>query len=81
MKQQTCSAELPQDRKHELLKLMEDDEAEDVRKLLTYPEDTAGGIMNTEYFIVPPYFTAAQVIGKIARDCPRSRDDLLHLCC
>ena len=55
-------AELPQHRKHELLKLMEDDEAEDVRKLLTYPEDTAGGIMNTEYFTVPSNFSAAQVM-------------------
>jgi magnesium transporter len=65
-------AELPQDRKHELLKLMEDDEAEDVRKLLTYPEDTAGGIMNTEYFIVPSYFTAAQVLERLRETAPEA---------
>ncbi len=65
-------AELPQDRKHELFELMEDDEAEDVRKLLTYPEDTAGGIMNTEYFIVPVYFTAAQVLEKLRETAPEA---------
>jgi CBS domain-containing protein/sporulation protein YlmC with PRC-barrel domain len=65
-------AELPQDRKHELLELMEHDEAEDVRKLLTYPEDTAGGIMNTEYFIVPAYFTAAQVMERLRETAPEA---------
>jgi Mg2+ transporter MgtE len=65
-------AELPQDRKHELLELMEDDEAEDVRKLLTYPEDTAGGIMNTEYFIVPSNLTAAQVMQRLRETAPEA---------
>jgi magnesium transporter len=65
-------AELPQDRKHELLKLMEDDEAEDVRKLLTFPEDTAGGIMNTEYFIVPSYFNASQVLERLRETAPEA---------
>jgi magnesium transporter len=65
-------AELPKDRKQGLLELMEDDEAEDVRKLLTYPEDTAGGIMNTEYFIVPSYFTASQVIERLRETAPEA---------
>jgi Mg2+ transporter MgtE len=65
-------AELPHDRKHELLELMEDDEAEDVRKLLTYPEDTAGGIMNTEYFIVPAYFNAEQVMERLRETAPEA---------
>ncbi len=65
-------AELPQDRKHELLELMEDDEAEDVRKLLTYPENTAGGIMNTEYFIVPATFNASQVMERLRETAPEA---------
>jgi len=65
-------AELSQDRKHELLKLMEVDDAEDVRKLLTYPEDTAGGIMNTEYFIVPSHFNAAQVLERLRETAPEA---------
>jgi len=55
-------AELPQDRSQELLNLMEDEEAEDVRKLLTYPDNSAGGIMTTEFFAVGPNLTAEQVI-------------------
>lgn len=65
-------AELPKDRKHDLLELMEDDEAEDVRKLLTFPEDTAGGIMNTEYFIVPSYFKASQVMERLRETAPEA---------
>src|SRR5512137_740889 len=65
-------AELPQERKQDLLELMQDDEAEDVRKLLTYPEDTAGGIMNTEFFIVPLTFTAAQVMDKLRNEAPEA---------
>ena len=56
-------AELPQERSQELLKLMEREEAEDVRRLLTYPEDTAGGIMNTEFIAIPPHLTAEQAIS------------------
>jgi CBS domain-containing protein/sporulation protein YlmC with PRC-barrel domain len=55
-------AEMPEGRSQELLELMEDDEAEDVRKLLTYPEDTAGGIMTTEFVALRPGLTAAQAL-------------------
>jgi magnesium transporter len=58
-------AELPKGRSQELLNLMEDEEAEDVRKLLTYPVDTAGGIMNTEFIAIHPNLTAEQVIPVI----------------
>ena len=55
-------AELPEDRSRDLLELMEDDEAEDVRQLLAYPDDSAGGIMTTEFFAVQPNLTAEQAI-------------------
>jgi magnesium transporter len=55
-------AELPEDRSQDLLELMEYEDAQDVRKLLAYPEDSAGGIMTTEYIAVPPHFTAEQAI-------------------
>ncbi|NLF49879.1 MAG: magnesium transporter [Leptolinea sp.] len=58
-------AELPQDRSQELLNLMEKDEAADVRKLLTFPEDSAGGIMNTEFVSVPAGLTAGQAIARL----------------
>jgi magnesium transporter len=55
-------AELPEERSRELLALMEKEESEDVRKLLSYPEDSAGGIMTTEYACVPPDVTAEEAI-------------------
>jgi magnesium transporter len=60
-------AEFTQDRKKELLNLMEREEAEDVRKLLAYPVDSAGGLMNTEYFSVPPTLTAGETIATLRR--------------
>ena len=56
-------AELPEERSQELLRLMEDEEAEDILKLLAYPEDSAGGIMNTEFIAVPATLTAEQVMA------------------
>jgi CBS domain-containing protein len=58
-------AEFSQDRSKELLNLMERDEAEDVRKLLTYPIDTAGGLMNTEFVAVQPGLTAEETIAAL----------------
>jgi len=58
-------AELPEERSQELLKLMDQEEAEDVIKLLGYPEDSAGGIMNSDYFAVPVGLTAEQVVGML----------------
>lgn len=54
--------ELPEDRSQELLELMEDEEAQDVRKLLSYADDTAGGIMTTEYITIPPNITAEKAM-------------------
>jgi magnesium transporter len=65
-------AELPQERKQELLGLMEHDEAADVIKLLKYPEDTAGGIMNTEYFVVLPNLNASQVMEQLRKASPEA---------
>ncbi len=56
-------AELPEARSQELLNLMEDEEAEDVRKLLSYDEDSAGGIMTTEYIAVPSGLSAEQALA------------------
>ena len=42
-------SELSPERSADLLGLMEKEDADEVRELLTYPEDSAGGIMTTEY--------------------------------
>jgi magnesium transporter len=71
-------AELPQERSQELLKLMEREEAEDVRRLLTYAEDTAGGIMNTEFIAVPPHLTAQQTIS-VLRETAHEAETIFYV--
>ncbi len=55
--------DLPKERKEDLLALMEKEDADDVRKLLAYPEDSAGGIMTTEYASIQPNLTATEAIA------------------
>jgi Mg/Co/Ni transporter MgtE len=44
---------------------MEHDEAAEVQELLGYPEDSAGGIMTTEYVAVTDELTAIQTIDRL----------------
>jgi magnesium transporter len=44
---------------------MEKDEADEVQELMTYDEETAGGIMTTEFVAVPATLTAAQTIDRL----------------
>ncbi len=58
-------ADLDQVTRDEILALMERDEAEEVQELLGYPEDSAGGIMTTEYIALEEHLTAAQAIDRL----------------
>ncbi len=58
-------ADLSETTREEILALMEKDEAAEVQELLGYPEDSAGGIMTTEYVAVPATLTAAQTIDRL----------------
>jgi CBS domain-containing protein len=58
-------AELPGDKAESLLKRMEVEEAQDVRELMTYEEDTAGGIMTTDYVAMPTGLTAAEATVRL----------------
>ena len=59
--------ELPEDRAREILGLMQKEEAEDVQELLAYEEDTAGGLMTTEYVAVPDSLSAQECIEALRR--------------
>jgi CBS domain-containing protein len=58
-------ADLPEDRAEALLQKMEEEEADDVEELLAYPEDTAGGLMTTEYVTVTSDLTAGEAIDRL----------------
>jgi magnesium transporter len=65
-------AELPEDRSKELVGLMEQEDAENVRRLLAYREDTAGGIMTTEFVAVQANLTAEQTIRTLREIGPEA---------
>jgi len=58
-------ADLDQDTRDEILALMERDEAEEVQELLGYPEDSAGGIMTTEFIVLEDHLTAGGAIDRL----------------
>ena len=60
-------ADLPKRRAGRLLALMDHEKATEIRELLSYPENSAGGIMTTEFARVPPEVTAAEAI-ELLRD-------------
>ena len=49
----------------DLLRRMDREEASDVQELLGYPEDTAGGIMTTDYISVPDWATVSKVVAAL----------------
>ncbi|MFI2568609.1 magnesium transporter MgtE N-terminal domain-containing protein [Cellulosimicrobium funkei] len=59
--------ELPEAQAAQLLELMEPDEARDVRRLLSYAEDTAGGLMTSDPVVLGPETTIATALAQIRR--------------
>ena len=57
--------DLPAARAKEIIETLEDDVSEDLKKLLPYPEDTAGGIMALEFVAVKETSTVQEAIDTI----------------
>lgn len=62
--------ELPPHQAGAILQLMGTEEATDVRELLGFRPDTAGGIMTTEYISVHSSLTAEEAIDELRRSAP-----------
>ena len=57
--------DLPQDKAEDLLNRMEDEEQSDVAELLTYADDTAGGLMTTEFVTLPRDLTVGEALARL----------------
>ncbi len=57
--------ELPKARSQELLAAMEEEEAKDVRQLLVFGEDTAGGLMTTDFFRAGAGWSVAETLARL----------------
>ena len=62
--------DLPEERREELVELMEKEEAKDVAELLSYPENSAGGIMTKDFFALSGELTAANAIDELRAKKP-----------
>ncbi|MFD9005857.1 magnesium transporter MgtE N-terminal domain-containing protein [Streptomyces sp. NPDC059582] len=58
-------SELPEEDKERLLSLMEPADAADMRRLMSYEEDTAGGLMTTEPIVLRPDATVADALARV----------------
>jgi Mg/Co/Ni transporter MgtE len=66
-------AELEEETSNEILEEMEHQPKTDVRELMDFKEDTAGGMMNTEYVALPENATVADAIAAL-----KSNEELLE---
>lgn len=57
--------DLPEEKAEELLGLMEDQEQADVAELLPYADDTAGGLMTTEFVTLPRALTVGEALARL----------------
>lgn len=71
-------ADLPDRTSETLISLMEKDDATDVLTLLTYPEDTAGGIMTTEFAHVPANITVQEAIDYLRNSEDAQEDEVMY---
>jgi CBS domain-containing protein len=61
-------AKLPEERAQELLRLMTPEESEDVQDLLDYEENSAGGLMTTDYIALNASRTAVEALEVVRRN-------------
>ena len=74
-------AELPPETAEALLQLMEPEEAEDVKRLMSYVENTAGAMMTSEPIILGPDATIADALAHVRNpDLTPALAALVYVC-
>jgi magnesium transporter len=67
-------AELPEEQAETVLAGIEPEDVEDVKKLLQYPEDTAGGIMQSELVSVPDTALIRDAVSAVIQAAEKTED-------
>src|ERR687884_507865 len=57
--------DLPEEKAEDLLERMEHEEKADVQELLPYEDDEAGGLMTTEFVVLPKHLTAGEALARL----------------
>lgn len=70
--------DLPEEKAEELLGLMEGEEQADVAELLPYEDDTAGGLMTTEFVTLPRQLTVGEALARL-RDMAETPNMIYYL--
>ena len=74
-------ADLPPEMAARLLELMESEDAEGVKRLMSYAEETAGGMMTSEPVILGPDATVAEALAHAREpDLPVSLAAMVYVC-
>jgi len=68
--------DLPKEKADGILKEMEQEVAEDVKELLTHPEETAGGLMTSAFLKFRPEITAGEAMDYLRREAEEM--DTIH---
>src|SRR6266446_6935570 len=70
--------DLPEEKAEDLLNLMQDDEQSEVAELLPYEDDTAGGLMTTEFVTLPRDLTVGDALARL-REMARTPNMIYYL--
>jgi magnesium transporter len=62
--------DLPEEKAQELLGLMDAEEAEDIQELMEHEENTAGGLMNSEFLSISDDFTVEDALREVRLIAP-----------
>jgi flagellar motility protein MotE (MotC chaperone)/sporulation protein YlmC with PRC-barrel domain len=74
-------ADLPPETAAMLLELMESDDAEDVKRLMSYAEETAGGMMTPQPVVLGPDATIAEALAHVRDpELPVSLAAMVYVC-
>jgi magnesium transporter len=61
---------MPEEKREAILPALAQAEREDIRRLSSYPEGTAGAVMTSDYAVLTPGLTAQEAIGRLRLEAP-----------